>query len=368
MGSAPSTRSVVRISLAVAGTALALYLLYLIRSVLQLMLLAVFIALVLGPLVGLLTRWRCPRVPAILVSYLALLGVVAFLGLVAVPPIVREINAGVRHLPSAIPKLRENSTFRKYDNRYHITVKLQTEARKLPSELGSIAKELASVSVGAFTAITKLITVLALGFFLLRDGPRLAGRLYRIRGPDNEERLRRVGDDIYRSVSGYVAGNVGISIIAGLVAYIALKIMGIAFAAPLAVIVGVFDLLPLVGATIAAIIVGIVTLFYSFPADTIIWAIVVIVYQQVENNVLSPIIYRRTVNVPGMLILIAVLIGAALAGIFGALLAIPVAATLQILGREISLARDRRRVAGASAYSSTAGGDSQAYDAGVSSA
>ncbi|MGZ4250289.1 MAG: AI-2E family transporter [Solirubrobacteraceae bacterium] len=111
--------------------------------------------------------------------------------------------------------------------------------------------------------------------------------------------------------------------------------MGIAFAAPLAVIVGVFDLLPLVGATIAAFIVGIVTLFYSFPTDTIIWAVVVIVYQQIENNVLSPIVYRRTVQVPGMLVLISVLVGATLGGIIGALLAIPAAAAIQIVVRDI---------------------------------
>ena len=136
-------------------------------------------------------------------------------------------------------------------------------------------------------------------------------------------------------MSGYVAGNIAISVIAGLVAYITLTLLGVGFAAPLAVIVGVFDLLPLVGATIAAIIVGIVTLFYSFPTDTIIWAIVVIVYQQIENNVLSPIVYRRTVQVSGMLVLIAVLIGATLAGVIGALLAIPVAAAIQIMARDV---------------------------------
>jgi predicted PurR-regulated permease PerM len=265
MGNGPSTRRVVRISLAVAGTAGALYLLYLIRSVLELILLAVFVALWLGAFVDFLTRRRVPRVVAILAAYLALFASILFLGFVAVPPIVRQIDAGVRQLPAGIPKLRENATFRKYDDKYKITPKLQSEARKLPSRLASIAKQLSAFTVGAFTALTKLISVLALGFFLLRDGPQLANRLYRIRGPDQEERLRRVGTDIYRSVSGYVAGNIGISVVAGLVAYITLTLLGVGFAAPLAVIVGLFDLLPLVGATIAAIIVGIVTLFYGFP-------------------------------------------------------------------------------------------------------
>ncbi|MGZ4305513.1 MAG: AI-2E family transporter [Solirubrobacteraceae bacterium] len=335
MATAPSSRQVVRLSLSVAGTAGALYLLYLLRGVLELMALGLFVALWLGPVVEFLTRRRVPRVVTILTAYVALLGSIVFLGLVAVPPIVSQIEGGVRELPVGIAKLRQDPTFRKYDNKYKITPKLASEARKLPSRLAGIAKQLSAVTVGAFSAVTKLVSVLALAFFLLRDGPQLSGRLYRIRGPDHEARLRRVGTDIYRSVSGYVAGNVGISVIAGLVAYIALTAMGIAFAAPLAVIVGVFDLLPLVGATIAAFIVGIVTLFYSFPTDTIIWAVVVIVYQQIENNVLSPIVYRRTVQVPGMLVLISVLVGATLGGIIGALLAIPAAAAIQIVVRDI---------------------------------
>ena len=116
MGNGPSTRKVVRISLAVAGTAGALYLLYLIRSVLELILLAVFVALWLGTFVEFLTRRRVPRVVAILAAYLALFASVLFLGFVAVPPIVRQIDAGVRQLPGGIGKLRENATFRKYDN------------------------------------------------------------------------------------------------------------------------------------------------------------------------------------------------------------------------------------------------------------
>jgi predicted PurR-regulated permease PerM len=349
MGSGPSTRNVVRIALAVAGTAIALYLLYRIRGVLQLLVLAVFLALALGPLVDFLSRRRMRRTIAILVVYLALFASLFLLGLVFVPPVVSQINAGVRQLPTSITKLRKSRTFRKYDNKYKITAKLQSEARKLPSQLGKIAKKLSAVTVGAFSAITKLITVLALGFFLLRDGSQFANRLYRIRGPDQEERLRRLGADIYRSASGYVAGNIAISVIAGLVAYTALRVMGIPFAAPLAVLVGVFDLLPLVGATIAAIIVGIVTLFYNFPTDTIIWAIVVVVYQQVENNLLSPVVYRRTVQVPGVLVLLAVLIGATLAGVIGALLAIPIAAAIQILVRDMWLHRESEAAGGSAA-------------------
>ena len=197
----PSTPQVVRISLSVAATALALYLLYLLRGVVELFVLAVFVALWLGPFVEFLTRRRAPRVVAILTAYLALLGSIVFWGLVALPPIVSQIEAGVHQLPRGITSLRENSTFRKYDDEYKITPKLESEARKLPGRLAGIAKELSAVTVGAFSAVTKLITVLALAFFLLRDGPQISRRIYRIRGPDNEARLRRVGTDIYQSFS-----------------------------------------------------------------------------------------------------------------------------------------------------------------------
>ena len=339
MAEGPSNRTIVRIVLTIAATTLALYVVYLIRGVLQLLVLALFLALVLGPFVEFLHRRRVPRWLAILLVYLGLLASIVAVGLVAVPPIVREINAGVHQLPVSIAKLRQSQTFREYDNKYKITQKLEAEARKLPSRLASVARQLSAVTVGAFSAVTKLVTVLALAFFLLRDGPRFAARLYRIRGPDHEERLRAVAGDIYRSVSGYVAGNIAISIIAGLVAYAALKVMGIAFAAPLAVLVGVFDVIPLVGATLAAIIVAVVTLFYNFPTDTIIWALIASTYQLTENHVLSPVVYRRTVEVSGMLVIIAVLIGAALSGVVGALLAIPVAAAIQILLRDVWLHR-----------------------------
>lgn len=335
VASGPSTRTIVRVVLTTAATVLALYLAYLIRGVFQLVVLALFLSLFLGPSVGFLVRHRVPRWLSILLVYVGLFASIFLLGQIAVPPIAREINSGVHQLPAGIAKLRRDPTFRKYDNKYGITQKLNAEARKLPSRLASAARTLSSLTVGAFSAVAKLITVLALAFFLLRDGSVLAARAYRIRGPDHEDRLRAIGDDIYRSVAGYVAGNVAISIVAGAVAYTVLRVLGVAFAGPLAVLVGVLDLLPLVGATIAAIIVGIVTLFFDFPVDTIVWAITAIVYQQVENNLLSPVVYRRTVKVPGMLVIIAVLIGSVLGGVIGALLAIPTAAAIQIVVRDV---------------------------------
>ncbi len=147
-------------------------------------------------------------------------------------------------------------------------------------------------------------------------------------------RLRRALDNMAAAVAGYVAGALTIALIAGVATFIVLTILGVPFAAPLAVIAGLFSLIPLVGATIAAVLIGIVTVFEDFPTVTIIWAIWAIVYQQFENHVIQPQIQKRTVKVQPFITIVAVLFGATLLGVLGALVAIPAAASIQILVRE----------------------------------
>jgi predicted PurR-regulated permease PerM len=152
--------------------------------------------------------------------------------------------------------------------------------------------------------------------------------------PDRRERIRRALEHMARAVGGYVAGVLIQATIAGILTYIVLTILGVPFRAPLAVLVFLFDLIPLVGATIAAVLVGIVTVFQDFPTVTIIWVVWSIVYQQVENTVIQPRIQQRTVKVHPFIVLVSVLFGATLLGIVGALVAIPAAASIQIALRE----------------------------------
>jgi predicted PurR-regulated permease PerM len=338
-----STRTVVRIFLTVALLTAGLYLLYLIRNVLYLMLTGVFVAVALGPAVDALTRRRVSRAMAILLVYVAMLASIVGIGLLFVPPMVSGVQSIANDAPTYLAKLRKDRTFRRYDNRYHITTKLQDQATALPSKLSSAAGTLSSITVGVFSAIIKLITVLTIAFFLLLDGGRIAGWCLDLLPAEREPRAREVVDRIYRAVGGYVAGNLAISVIAGIVSFVTLTLLDIPFALPLSVLMAFFDLLPLVGATIGAIIVGIVTLFNGFPTSTIIWVVVQIVYQQMESNVIFPIVYRRTVEVNGLVTIIAVLIGASLLGILGALLAIPVAGALQIVLTEAWQLRQERR-------------------------
>lgn len=339
--SGPSARATARVFLTVAGLAALLYLLYLVRSVVGLVLIATFLAIALGPPVDFLSRRRVPRGLSILLIY-GLIGLTVFgVGLVVVPPIVGQVNSFAGHLPQYLQDATKNKTIAKYDRRYRITPKLKSQATKLPARLGRAVGALRDVTVGVFGAVVQLLTVLTLAFFLLLDGKRISELAVGLARPSTEARLRTVASEIYRAVSGYVAGNLIISVIAGTVTYVTLTVLGVPFAVPLAVLMAFLDLVPLIGATIGGALIGVITLFNHFPTSTIGWFVVLIVYQQIENNVIQPVVYRRTVNVQPLVVIISILIGAALLGVLGALVAIPVAGALQIVARDAWARRGR---------------------------
>jgi predicted PurR-regulated permease PerM len=342
MRDGPSTRTLVRIFFTFAALAALLYLLYLIQGVLLLIAASVFLAVALGPAIGRLVRWHFPRVAAILAVYLALVLGVAGIGLLLVPPLVSGVQSLATQAPHYIDDLRKNKTFRNYDNRYHITAKLTSQVSSLPSKLGSAANTLSTITVGVFSTLTQLITVLTIAFFFLLDGERLVSRGVELLPPERAEPTRRLAESIYRAVGAYVAGNLAISVLAGVVSFVTLTLLDIPFALPLSVLMAFFDLIPLVGATIGAVLVGVVTLFNGFPETTIIWTVVQIVYQQVESYVVVPVVYRHALEVNGLITIIAVLIGGTLLGILGALVAIPVAGALQILIAELWRMRTSR--------------------------
>jgi predicted PurR-regulated permease PerM len=153
--------------------------------------------------------------------------------------------------------------------------------------------------------------------------------------PEHQARMREVAGDIYGATGGYVAGALALATAAGISTYVILSILGVPFAVPLAVLMAFFDLIPLVGSTIGGVLVAIVTLFADFPGDTVVWIVYVIVYQQVENSVFQPLVYRRTVNLHPLAVISAILIGSSLLGVLGALVAIPIAAAIQIALKDL---------------------------------
>ena len=331
----PSTRAIVRIVLTVAATVGLLYLLWLVRDVLLLVFIAVFLAVAMGPAVAFFRRRGLPQGLSILTVYVLIGAAIVGVGLLIVPPIVSQVDDLSRDISRWVDELGDNETFADYDEKYDISDKLKEQAAQLPERLGDAAGVLQSITIGVFGALVQLVTVLTMTFFLLLDGNRIANWLLRIRGRRREARYRKLAEEIYRSVGGYVAGNLLISVLAGTSTYIVLTILDVPFAVPLAVLMAFLDLIPLVGATLGGIAIGIVTVFTDWPTATLVWAAFFLLYQQVENNVLQPVVYRRTVNVHPLMVIVAILIGGSLLGILGALVAIPVAATIQIVVRDM---------------------------------
>jgi predicted PurR-regulated permease PerM len=184
------------------------------------------------------------------------------------------------------------------------------------------------------TAVAGAVAIGFLTFFMLLDGPRMIDRFYNFLPAETRPRWQRIGTEMYRTVGGYVTGNIAISVIAGTASAVALFVLGSDYAIALAVVVGVLDLIPLAGATLAAILVSTVVFVELGWVKGVIIIVFFVVYQQLENHVLQPVIYGRTVQLSPLVVLISVLIGAELAGILGALAAIPVAGMVQAIGRE----------------------------------
>ena len=327
----------VRIVLIVVCVAICLYLLFLLRRPISWILIAAFLAVALsGPVNYLATRMR--RGFAVTLVFLALLAVPALLIALIVPPLITEANNFAGDVPQYARDVtrfvQDNDTLRSLNEDYNITEELEKQAGKLPDQLGGAAGTLRDVGFGIVNSLFALITILVLTAFLLANGRTWTDAALASRPREQRERLRRALDNMAKAVAGYVAGALTIALIAGVATFIVLTILGVPFAAPLAVIAGLFSLIPLVGATIAAILIGIVTVFDDFPTVTIIWAVWAIVYQQFENHVIQPQIQKRTVNVQPFITIVAVLFGATLLGVLGALVAIPAAASIQILFRE----------------------------------
>jgi predicted PurR-regulated permease PerM len=333
----PSAREVVRIVLIVVAVAISLYLLYLVRRPLLWLLAAIFIAAALSAPVNWLSQWM-RRGFAVTIVFVCLLAVPILLIALIVPTIITEGTRFADNVPQYARDVtnfvEDNPRLREINRDYDITSKLEEEAAKLPDRLGGAAGTLRDVGLGIVNSLFALITILVLTAFLLANGRAWTDRALEMRPSEQRERLRRSLDRMAAAVGGYVAGALTIALIAGVATYIVLLILGVPFRAPLAVIAGLFSLIPLVGATIAAVLIGVVTLFENFPTATIVWAIWAVVYQQFENHVIQPQIQKRTVNVHPFITIVSVLLGATLLGVIGALVAIPVAASIQILIRE----------------------------------
>lgn len=308
-----------------------------VRTTIRWLLAAVFLALAISPLVDLILRARVrgrtlPRWLAILCAYVLFLVGFGFLVLHVIPPIVREIEQLGSQLPTYVKDFEawaeHNEQFRELNDKYDITQLLSQEAAKLPAHLGDAAGAAKDISVGLLNNLVEAVVVLTIAFFLLLDGARQFERAaMRLRAPERE-RVLRVGRRIAGIVRSYVSVNVLLAALAGVFTWASLELLGVDLAVPLAVLVAFLDLVPLIGFTIGGLLVAVVAALHDFPSALLIWLVLFVVYQQLQDRVIQPIFYRSAVRIHPAVAVVVVLAGAQLAGILGALLAIPIAASL----------------------------------------
>ncbi|WP_354702199.1 hypothetical protein DSM112329_02553 [Paraconexibacter sp. AEG42_29] len=338
MSSRELTRIILRVVTIVLLFAGGLLLLWMLRGPISWIVLALFVAVAMSRPVNFLSRY-VPRGAAIAVSYLALVAVPFAIAAAIIPPIVDGANDLAKEAPGYVSDLQDsvnkNEQLKDLDEQYGITEKLEEEAAKLPNKLGDAAGVLKDVGIGVINSIFAAFTILVLSIFMVARGQTWVQAALRAI-PDERRRVRvqRALDTSAGAVGNYVGGILVQVTIAGVSTWIVLTILGVPFAAPLAVLTAFFDAIPLIGATLAAIVIGVITLFFDFPGTTIAWVIWAVIYQQIENYLIQPRIQARAVDVQPFVVLVSVLFGSSLFGIAGALLAIPVAASLQIGIRE----------------------------------
>ena len=317
--------------------ALLLALVYLAWQVITWILIAVFLAAALNPAVVFLERRGVRRGFAAGIVFLVALLALSGLGFVVIPPLVDQVRQFVDALPGLvedITKGRGPLGFLERD--YGIVERIQTavDEQGAGGVLGFTSPALA-IAQGVLTVVVGTVTVAFLTLFMLLEGPRTVERFLSLLPKSTATRWSRVGGNIYRTIGGYVTGNLVISLVAGICTTIVLLLVGSDYAVALGLVVAVLDLIPLAGATLAAILVSLVILVELGWVQALIVAVFYVIYQQLENHVLQPVVYGRTVQLSPLAVLIAVLIGAELAGVLGALAAIPTAGSIQAIGREV---------------------------------
>ncbi len=310
---------------------------YLAWQVLTWILISILLAAALNPAVESIERRGLGRPwAASLVFALALL-VLTAIGFLVIPPLVDQVTDFIEAIPDIADDLvagRGPLGFLQDDYQLVDRIRAAIEDQGAAGVLGLSAGVL-DVVRSIVTVIVGIVTIIFLTYFMLLEGPRTIDRGLALLPDTTRVRYERVGRDIYRTISGYVSGNLLISLVAGVVSTLVLLGLGSEYAIALGLLVAILDLIPLAGATVAAIIVSTVILLETDWIRGVIVIVFFIAYQQFENHVLQPLVYGRTVQMSPLAVLCAVLVGAQLAGILGALMAIPIAGSLFAIGREL---------------------------------
>ena len=332
----------------------ALFLLWQVKTFVGWFVIALFLAAVLNPAVNWLQRRHrlIKRPIAIAITYLALVVVLLFVVGIFLPLLVDQVN-GLTKFVNTAAQAPEGPTeyikgLAKQNGLGGLLQRFDAQLADLRKQLGEVVGNLFSatgqIAISAASFLAALATVLTLTFFLILGSHRYVDAGVGLFSERHQPLVRRILGQAAGAVSGYVTGNLAISVICGVTTFVVLLFLGMPYAAPLALLVAVLDLVPLVGATLGGALLVIVGLFVE-PWKALVLLVFVLVYQQVESNLLQPLVYSQAVQLNGLVILIALLVGGQLLGIPGALLAIPVAEIIRIVITEILAYRRTAREA-----------------------
>lgn len=309
-------------------------------SVLLLIVIAAFLAIGLHPAVSRIEKLGLPRGLAMTLVFILVIGFFVLFAWSVVPPVARQVSALITAAPDYLDNLKDNPTLRPLNNRFGIVDRLSTLAKGIdvakvgPQAFGGVL----GVGKVLISGVFNTLTVLILTLYFLSAFDRIKASAYRLVPRHRRARVVLMGDEILGRVGGYVAGAVVIALIAGFTSLIWLSALGVPYPLALALLVAITDLIPLVGATIGAVIVTIVAFFVSLPVG-VATLIFYVVYQQVENYIIYPRVMKKSVDVSPAAAIVSVLIGGALLGAVGALLAIPICAAIQLIMKEVVVPR-----------------------------
>ncbi|MEU8819626.1 AI-2E family transporter [Actinoplanes sp. NPDC048796] len=341
-------RSTARRTMVVIGLVVATFLLYRLvqatSQVLTWIVVAVFFAIALNPAVTWVQRRAAfgRRWLATLLVFLVAFLLIGALVTLFVVPLVREGSQVVADFPKIVEDARAGrGPVGGLIVRFNLLEYAQNHADQFREYGGRLGAPTLAALRGAATSVAGIVTVFVLAYLMVLEAPKVVTGFLALFDDRRAERIRRVGHDCAKTITGYITGNLLISVICGGLTYAVLAIMGVPYAGLIALFVGLADLIPLVGATLGAVVATLAAFVQSITAGIVV-IVFFVLYQQLENHLLQPLIFARTVQVNPLTVLIAILIAVELAGILGALLAIPVAGIIQIIARDLWDARRGR--------------------------
>jgi predicted PurR-regulated permease PerM len=311
---------------------------------LTLLMVALFLALALNPAVELAQRRGLRRTSAVGAVYVVALAILALLGAVFIPPLVDQISKLIDALPSLVDDLTKgHGPLGFLERKYQVVerVRSATMGQGAKGLLGQAGSALTAVK-GVATTVLGSIIIAFLTFFMLLEGPEWRRRCSELIPEQNRGVVERIGAGVYRAVGGFVTGNLVASLLAGLVATIIMLVTGVPYAVPLGVFVAIIELVPYVGPLVATVVVTAVALTVGVTSALVALGLL-LAYHAVEGHTLRPVLYGRAVKLSPLAVLVAILLGTEIAGILGALIAIPVAGSIQVIVGELIQRRDERR-------------------------